>query len=62
MKDLIPSIKTAGFVTILTYILNYFSGVDMELRDNRGFTALLKAVMQGSNDCVASLLMAGMLF
>lgn len=49
----------AGFVSILTYILNYFSGVDMDLRDNRGFTALLKAVMQGSDDCVASLLMAG---
>ncbi|XP_051947998.1 photoreceptor ankyrin repeat protein-like [Xyrauchen texanus] len=49
----------AGFETILTYILNFFSGVDMELKDNRGFTALLKAVMQGSNDCVASLLMAG---
>ncbi|KAK7132422.1 hypothetical protein R3I93_018839 [Phoxinus phoxinus] len=49
----------AGFVSILTYILNYFSGVDMDLRDHRGFTALLKAVMQGSDDCVASLLMAG---
>ncbi|XP_065142744.1 photoreceptor ankyrin repeat protein [Paramisgurnus dabryanus] len=49
----------AGFVSILTYILNYFSGVDMELRDNRGFTALLKAAMQGNNDCVASLVMAG---
>ncbi|ROL46937.1 Ankyrin repeat domain-containing protein 33B [Anabarilius grahami] len=49
----------AGFVTILTYFLNFFSGVDMELRDNRGFTALLKAVMQGSDDCVASLLIAG---
>ncbi|XP_051518076.1 photoreceptor ankyrin repeat protein-like [Myxocyprinus asiaticus] len=49
----------AGFETILTYILNFFSGVDMELRDNRGFTALLKAAMQGNDDCVASLLMAG---
>ncbi|XP_051961993.1 photoreceptor ankyrin repeat protein [Xyrauchen texanus] len=49
----------AGFETILTYILNFFSGVEMELRDNRGFTALLKAAMQGSDDCVASLLMAG---
>ncbi|XP_056589372.1 photoreceptor ankyrin repeat protein [Triplophysa dalaica] len=49
----------AGFVIILTYILNYFSGVDMEVRDNRGFTALLKAAMQGSDDCVASLVMAG---
>lgn len=50
---------TAGFVTILTYILNYYSGVDIELRDHRGFTALIKAALQGNNDCVASLLMAG---
>lgn len=50
---------TAGFVTILTYILNYYSGVDTELRDHRGFTALIKAALQGNNDCVASLLMAG---
>ncbi|KAK3519131.1 hypothetical protein QTP70_018840 [Hemibagrus guttatus] len=49
----------AGFVTILTYILNYYSGVDIELRDHRGFTALIKAALQGNNDCVASLLMAG---
>ncbi|KAL7859761.1 hypothetical protein SRHO_G00149080 [Serrasalmus rhombeus] len=49
----------AGFVTILTYILNFFSGVDTELRDNRGFTALIKAAIQGNNDCVASLVMAG---
>ncbi|KAI4876136.1 hypothetical protein NFI96_026324 [Prochilodus magdalenae] len=49
----------AGFVTILTYILNFFSGVDIELRDNRGFTALIKAAIQGNNDCVASLVMAG---
>ncbi|KAI5095609.1 ankyrin repeat domain-containing protein 33B [Silurus meridionalis] len=49
----------AGFVTILTYILNYYSGVDIELRDHRGFTALIKAALQGNNDCMASLLMAG---
>ncbi|XP_030623558.1 photoreceptor ankyrin repeat protein [Chanos chanos] len=49
----------AGFVNVLNYILNYYSGVDIELRDHRGFTALLKAAMQGSNDCVASLIMAG---
>ncbi|XP_026776546.3 photoreceptor ankyrin repeat protein [Pangasianodon hypophthalmus] len=49
----------AGFATILTYILNYYSGVDIELRDHRGFTALIKAALQGNSDCVASLLMAG---
>lgn len=52
-------LQTAGFVTILTYILNYYPGVDIELRDHRGFTALIKAALQGNNDCVASLLMAG---
>ncbi|XP_072553091.1 photoreceptor ankyrin repeat protein [Salminus brasiliensis] len=49
----------AGFVNILNYILNFFSGVETELRDNRGFTALIKAAIQGNNDCVASLIMAG---
>ncbi|KAM9445080.1 photoreceptor ankyrin repeat protein [Clarias gariepinus] len=49
----------AGFVIILTYILNYYSGVDVELRDHRGFTALIKAALQGNTDCVSSLLMAG---
>ncbi|XP_076132100.1 photoreceptor ankyrin repeat protein [Alosa pseudoharengus] len=49
----------AGFVNIQNYILNYYSGVDLELMDTRGFTALIKAAMQGNNDCVASLLMAG---
>ncbi|KAM7411924.1 hypothetical protein PAMA_021752 [Pampus argenteus] len=49
----------AGFVTILNYILNYFSGVDTEIRDPRGFTALIKAGLQGREDCVSALLMHG---
>ncbi|XP_031421603.1 photoreceptor ankyrin repeat protein [Clupea harengus] len=49
----------AGFVTIQNYILNYYPGVDIELSDMRGFPALIKAAMQGNNDCVASLIMAG---
>ncbi|KAL4646165.1 ankyrin repeat domain-containing protein 33B-like [Arapaima gigas] len=49
----------AGFITIVNYILNYFSGVDLEIRDTRGFTALIKAAMQGREDCVTALLMAG---
>ncbi|XP_061684638.1 photoreceptor ankyrin repeat protein [Syngnathoides biaculeatus] len=48
-----------GFVTILNYILNYYSGVDTEVRDPRGFTALIKAGLQGREDCVSSLLMHG---
>ncbi|XP_027872187.1 photoreceptor ankyrin repeat protein [Xiphophorus couchianus] len=49
----------AGFITILNYILNYYSGVETELRDPRGFTALIKAGLQGREDCVTALLMHG---
>ncbi|KAJ8358709.1 hypothetical protein SKAU_G00152340 [Synaphobranchus kaupii] len=49
----------AGYITILNYILNYYAGVDTEVRDSRGFTALIKAAMQGRDDCVAALVMAG---
>nr|XP_057939151.1 photoreceptor ankyrin repeat protein-like [Doryrhamphus excisus] len=49
----------AGFSTILNYILNYYSGVDTEVRDPRGFTALIKAGLQGREDCVSALLMHG---
>ncbi|MBN3307206.1 ACVL1 kinase, partial [Amia calva] len=49
----------AGHITIVNYLLNYFPGVEMEARDTRGFTALIKAAMQGRNECVAALMMAG---
>ncbi|XP_042347738.1 photoreceptor ankyrin repeat protein [Plectropomus leopardus] len=49
----------AGFITILNYILNYYSGVDTEVRDPRGFTALIKAGLQGREECVSALLMHG---
>ncbi|XP_041860289.1 photoreceptor ankyrin repeat protein [Melanotaenia boesemani] len=49
----------AGFINILNYILNYYSGVDPEVRDPRGFTALIKAGLQGREDCVSALLMHG---
>ncbi|XP_020490689.1 photoreceptor ankyrin repeat protein [Labrus bergylta] len=49
----------AGFITILNYILNFFSGVDTEVRDPRGFTALIKAGLQGREECVSALLMHG---
>lgn len=48
-----------GFITILNYILNYYSGVDTEVRDPRGFTALIKAGLQGREECVSALLMHG---
>ncbi|XP_061842095.2 photoreceptor ankyrin repeat protein [Nerophis lumbriciformis] len=49
----------AGFATILNYIMNYYPGVDTEVRDPRGFTALIKAGLQGREDCVSALLMHG---
>ncbi|KAL4655530.1 ankyrin repeat domain-containing protein 33B-like [Arapaima gigas] len=49
----------AGHITILNYILNYYMGADMEIRDSRGFTALIKAAIQGRSECVAALIMAG---
>ncbi|XP_034552128.1 photoreceptor ankyrin repeat protein [Notolabrus celidotus] len=49
----------AGFITILNYILNFFSDVDTEIRDPRGFTALIKAGLQGREECVSALLMHG---
>lgn len=42
------------------YLLNYYPGVDTEIKDIRGFTALIKAAMTGRNDVVAALVMAGM--
>ena len=41
------------------YLLNYYPGIDTEIRDCRGFTALIKAAMTGRTDVVAALVMAG---
>lgn len=41
------------------YLLNYYAGIETEIRDCRGFTALIKAAMTGRNDVVAALVMAG---
>ncbi|XP_076027345.1 photoreceptor ankyrin repeat protein-like [Genypterus blacodes] len=49
----------AGFNYILSYILNYYPGVDTEVRDPRGFTALIKAGLQGREHCVSALLLHG---
>lgn len=48
-----------GFVSILNYIVNFYTGVDTEVRDPRGFTALIKAGLQGREECVSALLMHG---
>ena len=42
------------------YLLNYYPGIDTEVRDCRGFTALIKAAMTGRTDVMAALVMAGM--
>ncbi|KAM8839474.1 ankyrin repeat domain-containing protein 33B [Synchiropus picturatus] len=49
----------AGHVTISNYLLNYYPGLDIERRNCHGFTALMKAAMQGRADCVRSLMLAG---
>uniref|UniRef100_A0A1A8JEV7 Ankyrin repeat domain 33Aa n=2 Tax=Nothobranchius kuhntae TaxID=321403 RepID=A0A1A8JEV7_NOTKU len=49
----------AGFISILNCLLNYYRGVDTEVRDPRGFTALIKAGLQGRDECVSALLMHG---
>ncbi|KAF3698928.1 Ankyrin repeat domain-containing protein 33B [Channa argus] len=49
----------AGHVIISHYLLNYFPGLDIERRNCHGFTALMKAAMQGRADCVRALMLAG---
>ncbi|XP_058232484.1 ankyrin repeat domain-containing protein 33B [Hemibagrus wyckioides] len=49
----------AGHIIITNYLLNYFPGLDIEKRNCHGFSALMKAAMQGRVDCVRALIMAG---
>lgn len=49
----------AGHITVTNYLLNYFPGLDIEKKNCHGFTALMKAAMQGRVDCVRALIMAG---
>ncbi|RVE61689.1 hypothetical protein OJAV_G00172900 [Oryzias javanicus] len=49
----------AGHVFISCYLLNYFPGLDIERRNCHGFTALMKAAMQGRPECVRALMLAG---
>ncbi|XP_030205137.1 ankyrin repeat domain-containing protein 33B isoform X2 [Gadus morhua] len=49
----------AGHILITSYLLNYFTGLDLERRNCHGFTALMKAAMQGRLECVRALTMAG---
>ncbi|KAK2488890.1 hypothetical protein MC885_002788 [Smutsia gigantea] len=49
----------AGHATITNYLLNYFPGLDLEKRNIFGFTALMKAAMQGRTECIRALMLAG---
>ncbi|XP_062941540.1 ankyrin repeat domain-containing protein 33B [Cynocephalus volans] len=49
----------AGHATITNYLLNYFPGLDLERRNAFGFTALMKAAMQGRTECIRALMLAG---
>lgn len=49
----------AGHATITNYLLNYFPGLDLERRNIFGFTALMKAAMQGRTECIRALMLAG---
>ncbi|XP_031652361.1 ankyrin repeat domain-containing protein 33B [Oncorhynchus kisutch] len=49
----------AGHIMISNYLLNYFPGLDIERRNCHGFTALMKAAMQGKVECVRALMLAG---
>lgn len=54
------SLSSAGNANISKYLLNYFPGLDIERRNCHGFTALMKAAMQGRAECVRALMLAGM--
>ncbi|XP_047585586.1 ankyrin repeat domain-containing protein 33B [Lutra lutra] len=49
----------AGHATVTNYLLNYFPGLDLERRNAFGFTALMKAAMQGRTECIRALMLAG---
>lgn len=49
----------AGHVPLVSLLINYYAGLDLERRDQRGLTALMKAAMRDRSECVAALLMAG---
>ncbi|XP_075684635.1 ankyrin repeat domain-containing protein 33B [Rhinoderma darwinii] len=49
----------AGHITITNYLLNYYPDLDLEKRNIHGFTALMKASIQGRTECVRALMLAG---
>lgn len=51
--------RSTGHVLISSYLLNYFPGLDVERRNCHGFTALMKAAVQGRAECVRAIMLAG---
>ncbi|KAM9307493.1 ankyrin repeat domain-containing protein 33B [Gastrophryne carolinensis] len=49
----------AGHITITNYLLNFYPGLDLEIRNMHGFTAIMKAAIQGRTECVRALMLAG---
>ncbi|KAL0966111.1 hypothetical protein UPYG_G00291060 [Umbra pygmaea] len=49
----------AGHIMISSYLVNYFSNLDLERRNCHGFTALMKAAMQGRAEVVRMLMLTG---
>ncbi|XP_013995855.1 ankyrin repeat domain-containing protein 33B [Salmo salar] len=49
----------AGHIMISSYLINYFSNLDLERRNCHGFTAMMKAAMQGRADVVRLLMLSG---
>ncbi|KAG7255588.1 hypothetical protein CRUP_012269 [Coryphaenoides rupestris] len=56
---LVSSVAPTGHAMISNYLLNYFPKLDIERRNCHGFTAMMKAAMQGRSECVRALTMAG---
>lgn len=54
-----PRLGSVGHVPLVSLLLNYFAGLDLERRDQRGLTALMKAAIRDRAECVVALLMAG---
>lgn len=53
------SLWPTGHILISSYLLNYFPGLDVERRNCHGFTALMKAAVQGRAECVRAIMLAG---
>ncbi|KAJ3660462.1 hypothetical protein Zmor_004911 [Zophobas morio] len=49
----------AGQVECLNCLLSRCRGIEIDARNNLGFTALMKAALQGRNKCAKLLLFAG---